>query len=230
MCRCRSDGPNQECGSGSCGRYRIAVGDCRRRLHRSQVHRQKPRRRRLFDSLPDQSGDAQCRAQRQSAGAGRTQRLCGQPREGYAPAGLRRDDHGLFFSRRSAEVQRSAGCQAGRRFQGVCRQEVRFLEKVQGDGEFRRRGLGDVPRAGRTVVDARPAVRAERHRRQAVVRSERIGAQEDAGCMELPEKERSAETAPCRTDDRLRCGQHRRAAHHDPQTQTGSAAAARATR
>lgn len=40
MCRCRSDGPNQECGSGSCGRYRIAVGDCRRRLHRSQVHRQ----------------------------------------------------------------------------------------------------------------------------------------------------------------------------------------------
>lgn len=28
MCRCRSDGPNQECGSGSCGRYRIAVGDC----------------------------------------------------------------------------------------------------------------------------------------------------------------------------------------------------------
>ena len=48
--------------------------------------------------------------------------------------------------------------------------------------------------------------------------------------LALPEKERSAETAPCRTDDRLRCGQHRRAAHHDPQTQTGSAAAARATR
>ena len=35
------------------------------------------------------------------------------------------------------------------------RPEVRLFEEVQSDGELRRRGLGDVPHAGRPVVRAR---------------------------------------------------------------------------
>ena len=172
MCRCRSDGPNQECGSGSCGRYR----DCCRRLptettsfagSSSKVRGDADYSIRYQINLATLNARRSTAIRRSSDGS---QRLCRTTlMKDTLRQGLRRDDHGLFFSRRSAEVQRErwlpeAGAAISRRMSirkyDFSKKYKVTVNSVAEDWETCRALVAQV-------VDARPAVRAERHRRQA---------------------------------------------------------------
>ena len=213
MCRHRGDGTDEKCGAGSRCRFRPAVGDDRRRLHRAPVPGPQLRRCRLYDALPDQSGDARHVARRQSETAGRPERLFERTGRRYAPQGAVGHHHGLFVARRPRAAQREAGGAARPGFQGLRRQQVRPVEEVYGPGQLRGRGLEDVPHAGGPVADTRPHGRAAGHRRGADPRAEGAGAREAACGMELHEGQHPAAAAACRGDDRLCRRQHRRAAH-----------------
>lgn len=82
-----------------------------------------------------------------------------------------------------------------------------------------RRGLGDVPCAGRPVARTRQTGRARDPRRETVVRCQGTGAEKDTCGLGVYDKAYPAAASPRRTDNQLRCGQHCRAAHDDPQAQ-----------